>query len=58
MDLISQSKRILDTVLFKTMFITKPTLTPANKVIKAIANLTNALKSTNNNKGIQDIERL
>jgi hypothetical protein len=54
----TQSKRISDTVFFKTKFITQPTPAPANTVINAITNLTNALKGTRNVEGIQDIKQL
>jgi hypothetical protein len=54
----TQSKRISDTVFFKTKFITQPTLTPTNTVVNAITNLTNSLKGTRNIEGIQDIEQL
>ena len=54
----TQSERISDTVFFKTKFITQPKLTPAGNVVKAIPNLTNALKGTKNIKRIQDIEWL
>ena len=36
----TQSKRISDTVFFKTKFITQPTLTPTNTNVNAITNPT------------------
>jgi hypothetical protein len=35
--------------------MTQPTLTPANNIVKAIANFTNALKGTRNVEGMQEI---
>ncbi len=37
-------KRVSDTVYFKTKYITQPTLTPADVIIKALNDLTQALK--------------
>ncbi len=54
----TQSERISDTVFFKTKFITQPTLTPADNIVKAIADLTNTLKGTRNTEGIQEIKQL
>ncbi len=51
-------KRISDTVFFKHKYITQPTLTPVDTVVKAINNLTSALKGTRNVQGMQQIERL
>jgi hypothetical protein len=46
------SKRISDKVFFKHKYITQPTLTPVDIVVRAIDDLTCALK------GMQQIERL
>jgi hypothetical protein len=54
----TRSKRISDTVFFKHKYITQPTLTPVNTVVKAIDDLTSALKGARNVKGMQQIERL
>ncbi len=51
----TQSERISETVFFKTKCMTQPTLTPANNIVKAIANFTNALKGTRNVEGMQEI---
>jgi hypothetical protein len=45
----------LDTVFFKTKFITHLTLIPADNIVKAIADLTNTLKGTRNTEGIQEV---
>ena len=54
----TKSEQILDTVFFKHKYITQPTLTPVDTVVKAINDLTHALKGTRNTHGIQQIERL
>jgi hypothetical protein len=54
----TNSERISDTVFFKHKYITQPTLTPVDTVVKAIDDLTHALKGTRNTHGIQQIERL
>jgi hypothetical protein len=54
----TKSERISDTVFFKHKYITQPTLTPVDTVVKAIDDLTHALKGTRNTHGIQQIERL
>jgi hypothetical protein len=46
----TREKRISDTVFFKHKQITQPTLTTEDLIIKAIQDLTNAIKG-NNNKG-------
>jgi hypothetical protein len=55
---ITKSERISDTVFFKHKYITQPTLTPVDTVVKAIDDLTCALKGTRNKQGIQQTERL
>ena len=54
----TNSERISDTVFFKHKYITQPTLTPVDTVVKAINDLTCALKGTRNIQGMQQIERL
>ncbi len=54
----TKSKRISDTVYFKTKYITQPTLTLADAIIKAPNDLTQALKGKNNMKGLEQIEAL
>ena len=43
---------------FKPKHITPPTLTPDDTIVKALNDLTNALKQKRNNKGIVDYEAL
>jgi hypothetical protein len=45
-------------VFFKHKYITQPTLTSVNTVVKAIDDLTSALKGARNVEGVQQIERL
>jgi hypothetical protein len=45
-------------VYFKTKYITQPTLTPADVIIKVLNNLTLALKGKNNMKGFEQIKAL
>ena len=54
------SKRISDTVFFKHKYIAQPTLTPVDTdtVVRAIDDLTCALKGARNTHGMQQIERL
>ena len=54
----TKSERISDTVFFKHKYITQLTLTPVGTVVKAIDDLTCALKGTRNTHGKQQIERL
>ena len=54
----TRSKRISDTVFFKHKHITQPTLTPIDTVVRAIDDLTCALKGARNIQGMQQIERL
>ncbi len=54
----TRSIRISDTVLFKVKYITQPTLTPVDTVIKAINDLTSTLKGARNVQGMQQIDRL
>ncbi len=50
----TKSKRVSDTVSFKMKYITQPTMTPADTIIKALnKNLTQALKGKKQCKGIR-----
>jgi hypothetical protein len=50
--------RISDTVWFKHKYITQPTVTPANMIVKALTDLTQALKGKTNLEGLDQIESL
>jgi hypothetical protein len=52
----TKNKRISDTVHFKTEYITQPTLTPADIIVKALNDLMQALKGKNNMKGLEQIK--
>ena len=54
----TKSKRVSDTVYFKTKYITQPTLTQADMISKALNDLTQALKGKNNQQGIEKMEAL
>jgi hypothetical protein len=54
----TRSKRVSDTVHFKHKYITQPTLTPEDTIVKAINDLTHTLKENRNTKGILQIEAL
>jgi hypothetical protein len=54
----TSSKRVSDTVFFKHKYITRPTLTLADILTKAIDNLAHALKGRRNTKGIMELEAL
>ncbi len=54
----TRSKRVSDTVHFKHKYITQPTLTPEDTIVKAINDLTHALKESRNTKGILQIKAL
>jgi hypothetical protein len=54
----TKSKRISDTVFFKTKYLTQPTLSLADVISKALIDLTQALKGNSNQKGIDQIEAL
>ncbi len=54
----TRSKRISDKVFFKHRYITQPTLTPADTIIKALNDLTHALKGRKNVEGDAQIEAL
>jgi hypothetical protein len=50
--------QISDTVHFKSKYITQGTLTPEDTIVKALNDLTNALKQKRNKKGIVKYEAL
>jgi hypothetical protein len=54
----TKSERVTDTVFFKMKYITQPTITPADTIIKALNNLTQALKGKGNSKGLEQNEAL
>ncbi len=54
----TRSKRVSDTVHFKHKYITQPTLTPEDTIVKALDDLTHALKESRNTKGILQIKAL
>ncbi len=54
----TRSKRVSDTVHFKHKYITQPTLTPEDTIVKAIDDLTHTLKESRNTKGILQIKAL
>ena len=54
----TRQTRISDTVYFKHKYITQPTVTPADAIIKAIQDLTQALKGKVNTKGESHLQAL
>jgi hypothetical protein len=57
----TKSKQFSDTVQFQHKSITNPSLTPANKLMNAIANCRKAIKGIvfiNTNRDIQDLKQL
>jgi hypothetical protein len=54
----TRSERISDTVFFKHKYITHLTVTPADTIVKALDDLTNALKGRKNVKAEAQIEAL
>ena len=54
----TSSERISDTVFFKHKYITKPTVTPVDTIIKALDDLMHALKRRRNVKGETQMEAL
>jgi hypothetical protein len=54
----TKSERGSDTVFFKTKYITQPTMTSADMIIKALNDLTQALKRKSNAKGLEQFEAL
>jgi hypothetical protein len=53
-----KSERISDTVFFKHRYLTQPTVTPKDLIVKALGDLFQALKGRRNMKGIEQIEAL
>ena len=54
----TRSEQLTDTVWFKHKYITQPKVTPADQIVKAINNLTCALKGKNNVEGLEQMEAL
>ena len=54
----TRSERISDTVHFKHKYITEPTLTPEDTIVKALNDLTQALKERRNKKGTEEMDAL
>jgi len=54
----TRSERIADTVWFKHKYITQPKVRPADQIVKAINDLTCALKGKNNVQSIEQMEAL
>ncbi len=54
----TRSERISDTVFFKHKYITQPTVTPADTIVKALDDLTHALKGRRNVKGTSEMESI
>jgi hypothetical protein len=54
----TRSERISDTVWFKHKYITQPNVTPVDQIVKAINDLTCALKGRKNTEGLEQMEAL
>jgi hypothetical protein len=54
----TRSKRVSNTVHFNYKDITEPTLMPEDTIVKAINDLTQALKEQRNKMGIEEMEAL
>jgi hypothetical protein len=54
----TRCEQITDTVWFKHKFITQPKVTPVDHIVKAINDLTCALKGRKNTEGLEQIEAL
>jgi hypothetical protein len=54
----TRSERISDTVFFRHRYITQPTVTPEDKIVKAVGDLSSALRQRSNLRGKEDIEVL
>ena len=52
------SERILDTVFFLHRYITQPTVTPEDQLIKAVGDLLSALRGQTNEKGRKEMAAL
>jgi hypothetical protein len=53
-----KSERISGTIFFKHRYLTQPTVTPADLIVKALGDLTQALKGRRNMKEIGQIKAL
>jgi hypothetical protein len=54
----TRSERISVTVWFKLKYITQPNVTPVDQIVKAIKDLTCALKGRKNTEGLEQMEAL
>ncbi len=54
----TRSERISDTVFFQHRYITQPTVTPEDQIVKAVVDLTAALKQRANTQGKAEMESL
>ena len=54
----TRSERITDTGHFKHKYITEPTLTTEDTIVKALNDLTQALKERRNKKGMEEMDAL
>ena len=54
----TRSERVTDTVHFKHKHITQATVTPEDTIVKALNDLTHALKERRNKRGTEEIEAL
>ena len=54
----TKAERVSGTVYFKHKYITQPTLTPEDVIIKALQDLKHAIKGTNNHKGNENLKAL
>ena len=54
----TKAMRISETVCFRHTYITQPTITPEDVIIKALQDLNHAIKGTKNYKGDKNMEAL
>jgi len=54
----TRSERISDTVFFRHRYITQPSITPQDQVIKAVGDLSSALHGKKNDKGRKEMSAL
>ena len=54
----TRSERISDTVAFRHRYITQPSLTPEDHIVKAVGDLTSALRRRKNTKGKEELSVL
>jgi hypothetical protein len=54
----TRSEQTTDTVWFKHKYITQPSVTPVDQIVKAINDLTCALKGRKNTEGLEQMEAL